>query len=67
MTMPKEILDELLQGVERPEDLLGDARADERAKDQADGADAGRGADGASQLMKQAKTRQWVRATAATG
>ena len=25
MTMPKEILDELLQGVERLEDLLGDA------------------------------------------
>ncbi len=25
MTISKEILDELLQGVERPEDLLGDA------------------------------------------
>ena len=36
MTFSKELLDELLSGVERPEDLLGDKRPDEGTQGPAD-------------------------------
>jgi len=41
MTISKELLDELLSGVERPEDLLGDKGSDEGTQGSADGTDAG--------------------------
>ena len=48
MTISKELLDELLKGCDRPEDLLGDSRAYEGAEDQAHGTNAGSRADGPS-------------------
>ena len=43
MTISRELLDELLSGVERPEDLLGDKGPhDEGTQGSADGTNAGR-------------------------
>ena len=42
MTISKELLDELLSGVERPEDLLGDKGLMKGTQGSADGTNAGR-------------------------